>query len=127
MASAVMPASMPPAAPSVWPVIDLVDDIASFLAWSPNTFLTAIVSFLSLRSAEVPCALMYVICDGSTFASAIVSLKHACAPRCSGAPLMLSWTAVSGSVGVDEVGVYDVFGHEPGLQLVAPNDAGVVH
>ena len=28
MASAVMPASRPPAAPSRWPVIDLVEDIA---------------------------------------------------------------------------------------------------
>ena len=32
IASAVIPASMPPAAPSVCPVIDLVDDIASLRA-----------------------------------------------------------------------------------------------
>ena len=36
-----MPASSPPAAPSRWPVIDLVDDITSFDAWSPNVALSS--------------------------------------------------------------------------------------
>ena len=35
-------ASTPPPAPSRWPCIDLVEEIASFLAWSPNTSLDGI-------------------------------------------------------------------------------------
>ena len=58
IASAVMPASSPPAAPSRWPVIDLVDEIASFAACSPNSRLIASVSSLSLNGVEVPWALM---------------------------------------------------------------------
>ena len=53
-----MPASRPPAAPSRWPVIDLVDDTASFRAWSPKQRLMASVSILSPCGVEVPCALM---------------------------------------------------------------------
>ena len=67
-ASAVMPASRPPAAPSRWPVIDLVDDIASFVAWSPKQRLMAMrldlvavrrrgavrVDVVDLRAASMP-------------------------------------------------------------------------
>ena len=55
---AVMPASSPPAPPSRCPVIDLVDDTASFWAWSPKQRLMASVSSLSLNGVDVPCALM---------------------------------------------------------------------
>lgn len=84
MTFAAIAASMPPAAPRVWPVIDLVDEIASLQACPPkrntytvgdreeadpdrptsqsqslpNTFLIAMVSNLSLYAVDVPCALM---------------------------------------------------------------------
>ena len=58
IASTVNTASMPPAAPSRWPVIDLVDDTASFCAWSPNARFTAVHSAMSPSGVEVPCALM---------------------------------------------------------------------
>ena len=48
---------MPPAAPRVCPVMDLVDEMGTFLACSPKTFLIAIVSNLSLYAVDVPCAL----------------------------------------------------------------------
>ncbi len=48
MASAVAIASIPPAAPSKCPVIDLVDETATLRACSPNTRLMAMVSDLSL-------------------------------------------------------------------------------
>ena len=51
-ASAVKIASMPPAPPSAWPVIDLVDETASLRACSPNTRLIAIVSVMSLTGAR---------------------------------------------------------------------------
>ena len=41
IASTVNTDSMPPAAPSRWPVIDLVELTASFFAWSPNARLIA--------------------------------------------------------------------------------------
>ena len=53
-----MPASSPPAAPSRCPVIDLVDDTASFVACSPKQRLIASVSILSPCGVDVPCALM---------------------------------------------------------------------
>ena len=42
-------ASTAPAAPSMWPVMDLVELTARCLAWSPNTALMAAVSPASLR------------------------------------------------------------------------------
>src|SRR5260221_13655083 len=57
-ASTVNTASMPPAAPSKCPVIDLVDDTASLAAWSPKQRLTATHSAMSPTGVEVPCALM---------------------------------------------------------------------
>src|SRR4029077_787044 len=52
------PASNAPAAPSRWPVIDLVEPKTSFLARSPNTAFTAAVSAASPCGVEVPWALM---------------------------------------------------------------------
>ena len=42
-----MIASIAPAAPKVWPIIDLVDETASSYAWSPKTSLIAFVSAMS--------------------------------------------------------------------------------
>ena len=39
-----MIASIAPAAPNVWPIIDFVDETASLYAWSPKTSLIAFVS-----------------------------------------------------------------------------------
>ena len=47
-----------PAAPSMWPVIDLVELTAMRRASSPNTALIALVSLRSLAGVDVPCALM---------------------------------------------------------------------
>ena len=57
-------ASVLPAAPSRWPVIDLVALIGIFLAYSPKTVLMAIVSVRSLSGVEVPWALMYSTSSG---------------------------------------------------------------
>ena len=46
-----------PAAPSRWPVDDLVDDIDTLEAWLPTTRSTAPSSIVSAM-VEVPCALM---------------------------------------------------------------------
>ena len=54
--SAVNTDSMPPAPPSRWPVIDLVELMTSFFAWSPNASLIAFVSLRSPSGVEVPCA-----------------------------------------------------------------------
>ena len=51
-------ASIAPAAPIAWPVIDLVLDTASRGACSPQTWLIAIVSYQSLSGVEVLWALM---------------------------------------------------------------------
>src|SRR5690242_28465 len=51
-------ASRAPAAPSRWPVIDLVEPKISRRAWSRNTAFTAAVSAASPWGVEVPCALM---------------------------------------------------------------------
>ena len=50
--------SIPPAAPSVCPVIDLVELMASRYAWSPKSRLTAATSAASPNGVEVPWALM---------------------------------------------------------------------
>src|SRR6266853_1696979 len=54
-----MPASNAPAAPSRWPVIDLVEPKTSLRARSPNTAFTAAVSAASPCGVEVPWALMW--------------------------------------------------------------------
>ena len=49
---------MPPLAPKVCPNWLLVLEIASRLAWAPNTLFTASVSALSPKGVLVPWALM---------------------------------------------------------------------
>ena len=51
--------STAPAAPNRCPVIDLVEEMANFLAWSPKTILIALVSVLSFNGVDVPCAFTY--------------------------------------------------------------------
>ena len=51
-------ASIAPAALSVWPIIDLFDEIGSRAARSPNTVETPSHSILSFSGVPVPCALM---------------------------------------------------------------------
>jgi hypothetical protein len=58
MARAVKAASIAPAAPSRWPVADLVDDMVALPAASPSMRSTAPSSISSPRGVEVPCALM---------------------------------------------------------------------
>ena len=58
MAMAVNAISTAPEAPRRWPIMDLVEETCSFLAWSPKTSLMALVSVLSLSSVLVPWALM---------------------------------------------------------------------
>ena len=50
-------ASIAPAAPKQWPIIDFVDETASSYAWSPKTSLSAFVSARSPSGVDVPCAL----------------------------------------------------------------------
>ena len=50
-------ASMAPAAPSVWPTIDLMLDTGTVGARAPRTLLIASVSAASLCGVPVPCAL----------------------------------------------------------------------
>src|SRR6267378_3135162 len=58
MASAQIASSSAPAAPSRWPVIDLVEPKINLRAWLPNTVFTAAVSAASPCGVDVPCALM---------------------------------------------------------------------
>src|SRR5690349_9397753 len=58
MASAQAANSSAPAAPSRWPVIDLVEPKMRFRACGPKTLLTAAVSAASPCGVDVPCALM---------------------------------------------------------------------
>ena len=52
-------ASVAPAAPSMWPVMLLVELMTALRASSsPSAFLMAMVSVLSLRGVEVPWALI---------------------------------------------------------------------
>ena len=51
-------ASTAPAAPSRWPIADLVEDMESLSAASPNRRLTAPSSISSPSGVEVPWALM---------------------------------------------------------------------
>ena len=53
-----MTASVAPAAPSMWPVIDFVDETGTLYACSsPNTSFSTRVSAASPTGVEVPCAL----------------------------------------------------------------------
>ena len=54
IANAQIAVSIPPAAPSRWPVIDFVELTATFRACAPNTVLMAVVSHLSPTGVEVP-------------------------------------------------------------------------
>jgi hypothetical protein len=73
-------ASAPPAAPSMWPVMDLVELTAIRYARSPRARLTARVSAASPAGVEVPWALMYWIWSGLTPASSIARRMHSAAP-----------------------------------------------
>ena len=50
-------ASTAPAADSVWPIMDLFDEIGTFFTRSPNTVDTPRYSILSFSGVLVPCAL----------------------------------------------------------------------
>ena len=50
--------STAPAAPSRWPVMDLVELTASLAAWSPKVVWMAAVSQASFMEVEVPWALI---------------------------------------------------------------------
>jgi hypothetical protein len=58
MVSSVNAASTAPAAESVWPTIDLFDDIGILAARSPNTACAPSASILSFSGVPVPCGLM---------------------------------------------------------------------
>ena len=51
-------ASTAPAAVSVWPIIDLFDEIGTELMRSPSTAMQPIDSILSFSGVPVPCGLM---------------------------------------------------------------------
>ena len=76
-------ASTAPAAPSRWPVIDLVELTGGIS--SPNTWRMAAVSHRSFMGVLVPWALMYPIRPGSRAASARASRMQRTAPSPSGA------------------------------------------
>ena len=61
--------STPPEAPSRWPIMLLVLLMASLRAWSPKTFLMALVSAASPSSVLVPWALTYCTSSGLSVAS----------------------------------------------------------
>src|SRR5207245_11107406 len=83
--SAQTAASTAPAAPSMWPVIDLVDPKTSLRACAPNTAFTAAVSAASPWGVDVPWALMYPTCSGRMSPSCIASRIASWAPEPSGA------------------------------------------
>ena len=57
MVSSDTTASTAPAAVSVWPIIDLLDEIGTSRMRSPNTAMQPIASILSFSGVEVPWAL----------------------------------------------------------------------
>src|SRR4051794_2437087 len=73
-------ASTPPAAPSRWPVIDLVDDTINFLDASPKQAFIACVSARSPAGVEVPCALTYCTSPAFKPASFIAAVMQRAAP-----------------------------------------------
>ena len=73
--------SIAPAAPSMWPVMDLVDETGTRLAASsPRASLMAAVSAASLSGVEVPWALMYATAEGGSPASPRAHLMARPAP-----------------------------------------------
>src|SRR3989441_7422030 len=78
-------ASTAPAAPSMCPVIDLVDPKISLRACAPNTAFTAAVSAASPCGVDVPWALIYPTCSGRMPPSCIASRIASWAPEPSGA------------------------------------------
>src|SRR5437879_4402388 len=85
-------ASKAPAAPSRWPVIDLVEPKISLRACGPNTVFTAAVSAESPCGVDVPWALMYPTCSSRTSASRAASRMASWAPEPSGAGAVM-WYA----------------------------------
>lgn len=77
-------ASTAPAAPSIWPVIDLVELTSAFSAALPSAVLMAMVSALSFIGVLVPCALMYTLSSGVMPACSIASANARAAPSASG-------------------------------------------
>ena len=57
-------ASIAPAAPNKWPVIDLVELMFIFFAWSPNTSDIAFNSATSPKGVDVPCVLIWSTSSG---------------------------------------------------------------
>src|SRR3954465_5334085 len=94
IASAHAAPSTAPAAPSIWPVIDLVDETATSCAWSPSTALIATVSDASFNGVEVPCALMYVTSLGSSPAPRSAHPTPSVAPEPFGSGAVM-WCASS--------------------------------
>ncbi len=81
MASTLKAASTPPAAPSRWPVMLLVElTISPFFAQSPKTFLMAFTSATSPTGVEVPCAFTYCTSSGLRPASSRQSFLARSAP-----------------------------------------------
>jgi hypothetical protein len=84
-----------PRAADEWPVMDFVEETATFRAASLNAFLMASVSILSFSSVEVPCALMYVTCSGRRRASSRALVMACAAPSpCSSGAVMWNASAV---------------------------------
>src|ERR1051326_967138 len=84
-ARAQIAASNAPAAPSRWPVIDLVEPKISFFACVPNTAFTADVSAATPCGVDVPCALMSPASSGRMLPDCIARRIASCAPEPSGA------------------------------------------
>src|SRR3989304_2381313 len=99
-ARTLMPASSPPAPPSRWPVMDLVELTATLEACSPNARLTATVSMASPSGVEVPWALTYPTCCGCTLASR----RAAHITRKAPSPSPAGWGVWAGGLG-DVVGI----------------------
>ena len=94
IASAQTAPSTAPAAPSMWPVIDFVEDTATRCAISsPSTALIATVSLASFNCVEVPCAFTYWTDAGSPASSSAHRIARAAPdPLGSGAVM---WCASS--------------------------------
>src|SRR4029079_3677283 len=78
-------ASTAPAAPSKWPIHDLVEDIEIWPADLPTSFCTAPSSISSPNGVEVPWALMYSISLAEMPARRIAAPIQRSAPSASGA------------------------------------------
>jgi hypothetical protein len=95
IASAHTAPSTAPAAPSMWPVIDFVEEIAMRCAISsPSTVLIATVSLASFNGVEVPCAFTYWTAPGSSTASSRAHRMASAAPEPFGSGAVM-WCASS--------------------------------